>query len=103
MESQVCKSKDLDDYHDTFSDQDEDKVEERGLSPDSSEADSLQSGASGCSGQGRRKSSVCPQPLLPQATLLRSEIFLGSGLFFTAILSGLRVRAPLRRAAPGAM
>ena len=59
-----------------FSDQDEDKVEERGLSPDSSEADSLQSGASGCSGQGRRKSSVCPQPLLPQATLLRSVIFL---------------------------
>ena len=58
-----------------FSDQDEDKVEERGLSPDSSEADSLQSGASGCSGQGRRKSSVCPQPLLPQATLLRLEIF----------------------------
>ena len=85
-------------------DQDEDKVEERGLSPDTSETDSLQSGTSGGSGdlllllllililllllfifiigglfpgdvggQGRRKSSVCPQPLLPQATLLRSE------------------------------
>lgn len=62
--------------------QDEDKVEERGLSPDTSETDSLQSGTSGGSGclfpgdvggQGRRKSSVCPQPLLPQATLLRFE------------------------------
>ena len=55
------------------------------MSPDTSETDSLQSGASGSGGsgslvpgdlgQGRRKSSVCPQPLLPQATLLRSNFF----------------------------
>ena len=61
--------------------QDDDKVEERGLSPDTSETDSQYSGASGSAicapgenSSGRRKSSVCPQPLLPQATLLRSEM-----------------------------
>ena len=76
--------------------QDEDKVEERGLSPDTSETDSLQSGASGSggvgnivsgalssqlspeTGQGRRKSSVCPQTLQPVPTLLRFESQAGS-------------------------
>ena len=76
--------------------QDEDKVEERGLSPDTSETDSLQSRPT-CSGgvsnivsgalssmlspetgQGRRKSSVCPQTLQPVPTLLRFESQAGS-------------------------
>ena len=66
------------------------------MSPDTSETDSLQSGASGSggvgnivsgalssqlspeTGQGRRKSSVCPQTLQPVPTLLRFESQAGS-------------------------